>query len=83
MSLKTVGLLKSSPLRKAKLITKAQREDTGMAIKLNQMKLTNFQGIRNLELNFDGLNKSIRGDNGTGKTTIINAYYYLLTDKPS
>lgn len=54
-----------------------------MAIKLNQMKLTNFQGIRNLELNFDGLDKSIRGDNGTGKTTIINAYYYLLTDKPS
>lgn len=54
-----------------------------MAIKLIQMKLTNFQGIRNLELNFDGLDKSIRGDNGTGKTTIINAYYYLLTDKPS
>ncbi len=54
-----------------------------MAIKLNQMKLTNFQGIRNLELNFNGLDKSIRGDNGTGKTTIINAYYYLLTDKPS
>lgn len=54
-----------------------------MAIKINQMKLTNFQGIRNLELNFDGLDKSIRGDNGTGKTTIINAYYYLLIDKPS
>ncbi|WP_285815788.1 AAA family ATPase [Thomasclavelia cocleata] len=54
-----------------------------MAIKLNQMKLMNFQGIRNLELNFNGLDKSIRGDNGTGKTTIINAYYYLLTDKPS
>lgn len=54
-----------------------------MSIKINQMKLTNFQGIRNLELNFDGSNKSIRGDNGTGKTTIINAYYYLLTDKPS
>lgn len=54
-----------------------------MSIKINQMKLTNFQGIRNLELNFDGSNKSIRGDNGTGKTTVINAYYYLLTDKPS
>ena len=46
-----------------------------MSIKINQMKLTNFQGIRNLELNFDGSNKSIRGDNGTGKTTIINAIY--------
>lgn len=66
-----------------KIITKVYREETGMAIKLNQMKLTNFQGIRNLELNFDGMNKSIKGDNGTGKTTIINAYYYLLTDKPS
>lgn len=54
-----------------------------MAIKIIKMKLTNFQGIRNLELKFDGLNKSIRGDNGTGKTTIVNAYYYLLTDKPS
>lgn len=52
-------------------------------IKLNQMKLTNFQGIRDLKLDFNGLDKSIRGDNGTGKTTIINAYYYLLTDKPS
>lgn len=54
-----------------------------MAIKLNQMKLTNFQGVKDLELNFNGLDKSIRGDNGTGKTTVINAYYYLLTDKPS
>lgn len=54
-----------------------------MSIKLIQMKLTNFQGIKDLELNFNGLDKSIRGDNGTGKTTIINAYYYLLTDKPS
>lgn len=44
-------------------IIEQKREDLNircrMSIKINQMKLTNFQGIRNLELNFDGLNKSI------------------------
>ncbi len=52
-------------------------------MKLLNMKLENFQGIKHLELNFNGLNKSIHGDNATGKTTIANAQAWLLTGKSS
>lgn len=52
-------------------------------MKLLEMKLENFQGIDNLELKFDGLSKSIHGDNATGKTTVANAQSWLLTGKSS
>lgn len=53
-------------------------------MKLLKMKLENFQGIKDLELDFEnGVNKTIRGDNATGKTTIANAQSWLLTGKSS
>ncbi len=47
------------------------------------MKLSNFQGIKNLEIDFDGSNTNIYGDNGTGKTTVFNAFTWLLYGKDS
>lgn len=52
-------------------------------MKIISLKLENFQGIRQLELNLDGKNASIYGDNATGKTTIANAWSWLLFGKPA
>ncbi|SEP57601.1 AAA domain-containing protein [Virgibacillus subterraneus] len=51
-------------------------------IKLLNLVLTNFKGIKEFELNAEG-NVSIHGDNATGKTTIADAFIWLLFDKDS
>ena len=50
-------------------------------MKIKEMKLNNFRGIKALEINFDGKNAAIFGANGTGKTTVANAFCWLLTGK--
>ena len=52
-------------------------------IKLLKLTIRNFKGIKSLDINFDGKNAEILGTNGTGKTTILDAYLWLLTDKDS
>ena len=53
-------------------------------MKLQRLKLENFQGVQSLELNFpDGCSATIYGDNATGKTTTFNAMTWLLFDKAS
>ena len=51
-----------------------------MKLTISKMKLQNFMGIRQLEIVCDG-NMVIRGDNGTGKTTIKSAFSWLLFNK--
>ena len=51
-------------------------------MKLNKITLENYQGIKELSLDFNGNSMVIKGKNATGKTTIANAYSWLLTDKP-
>jgi DNA repair exonuclease SbcCD ATPase subunit len=52
---------------------------------MNLLKLTlkNFKGIRNFTLEADGENISAFGDNATGKTTLFDAFVWLLFDKDS
>lgn len=52
-------------------------------MRILRMKLENFQGIRELEIQPDGESCSIYGDNGTGKSTIYNAFTWLMYGKPS
>lgn len=52
-------------------------------MKLLTLNLENFQGIRKAEYQFSGHSASIFGDNATGKTTIFNAFTWLLFDKAS
>lgn len=52
-------------------------------MKIIKIKLENFQGLRAIEMNFDGKNVDVYGDNATGKTTVFNAITWLLFDKPS
>ncbi len=49
--------------------------------RIKAMKLQNFCGIRSLEITPDGADISVYGDNATGKTTIANAFAWLVTGK--
>ena len=49
-------------------------------IELKKLELTNYRNIDFIELNFDG-NSKIIGENRIGKTNVLEAIYYLLTDK--
>lgn len=51
-------------------------------IKIESIKLTNFKGIKNQSIEFDN-NTDIFGANGTGKTTIYDAFLWLLFGKNS
>ncbi|WP_239256651.1 AAA family ATPase [Listeria ilorinensis] len=52
-------------------------------IKLKSLELENFKGIKQLTVNFGPEQTSIFGGNGTGKTTILDAFTWLLFDKDS
>lgn len=54
-----------------------------MRIELSAMCITNFKGCRTLKLDFKGRSASIYGDNATGKTTIYDAFSWLLYGKDS
>ena len=52
-------------------------------MKILNMKLQNFMGIRDLELNLNGNDANIWGTNAAGKTTCFSAFTWLLFDKDS
>lgn len=52
-------------------------------ITLNRIRLNNFKGIRNGEYSFDGKNAVVYGENGTGKTTLMDAMLWVLFGKDS
>lgn len=51
--------------------------------RLQALALRNFKGQRDLSILANGLDISIFGDNGVGKTTVADAYSWLLFDKDS
>ena len=54
-----------------------------MDLRIKKMVLQNFKGIKTLELFADGENLTVYGDNATGKTTIFDAFTWLLFGKDS
>lgn len=52
-------------------------------IKLLNLKLTNFKGVKSFELKANGRDINVFGDNATGKTTLFDAFVWLLFDKDS
>lgn len=52
-------------------------------MRLLNLKITNFKGIRSFELPVDGNNAIIHGTNGAGKTSLFDAYTWLLFGKDS
>lgn len=49
---------------------------------IKELKLTNFKGIKSLQIYFDN-QTNIFGANGTGKTTVFDAFTWLLFGKDS
>lgn len=54
-----------------------------MNIKLVQLTINSFKGCQHLLLDFQGRGATIYGDNGTGKTTIYDAFSWLLFGRDS
>jgi len=52
-------------------------------MKLLSLTLRNFKGIRDFTLDLQGRDASIYGDNATGKTTLMDAFLWLLFGKDS
>lgn len=54
------------------------------SIRIKQFNINNFKGIKSLKIDFgtEG-NKNILGANGTGKTTLFDAFMWLLFNKDS
>lgn len=52
-------------------------------ILLKSLSLVNFKGVSNLNVDFDNEATVIAGANGTGKTTLYDAYLWLLFGKDS
>lgn len=52
-------------------------------MKLLKLTLKNFKGIHHFVLDIQGQNVNVYGDNATGKTTLFDAFTWLLFDKDS
>ncbi len=52
-------------------------------MRLQSLQLTNFKGQTELHLPAHGQDTAIYGANGTGKTTVADAFYFLLFGKDS
>lgn len=51
-----------------------------MKVKIKRIELTDFKGVRNASYEFGDKTK-ISAENGAGKTTIADAFYWLFVDK--
>lgn len=52
-------------------------------VRIVRMILANFKGLRSLEVNFDPEVTNVFGDNATGKTTMMDAFLWVLFGKDS
>lgn len=52
-------------------------------MRLRTLTLHNFKGLTNFQVCADGSDLSIYGDNASGKSTIADAFYWLLFNKDS
>jgi hypothetical protein len=51
--------------------------------RIKAINIRAFRGIPDLELNFDGKNLVLRGENATGKSSIVEAFEFFFTGKLS
>lgn len=52
-------------------------------IKLSELHLSNFKGVKSFTFETGGESAKVYGDNATGKTTLFDAFTWLLFDKDS
>lgn len=54
-----------------------------MKLLIESLKIRNFKGIKEQDIAFDEIETSICGENATGKTTVRDAFNWLLFEKDS
>ena len=54
-----------------------------MSVKIKKININAFRGIPDLELEIDGKSLLLRGENGTGKSSIVEAIEFFFTGKVS
>lgn len=54
-----------------------------MKAKIKSITIQNFKGCRDKAYDFDGKNTIISGQNASGKTTVLDAFWWLLFNKDS
>jgi len=54
-----------------------------MRLIIEKLKIRNFKGLREQDIEFNELSTTICGENGTGKTTVVDAFNWLLFEKDS
>jgi len=52
-------------------------------IRLKKLSLRNFKGIREFDLDIDGQGANVLGQNASGKTSLMDAWLFLLFNKDS
>lgn len=52
-------------------------------VRIKEMKLRNFKGIKERDIDFNLLDTNIYGKNATGKTTIVDSFMWLFFNKDS
>ncbi len=52
-------------------------------MKILEMHLINFQGVKDKKFILDGTNATFKGDNATGKSTLANAWCWLIFGRPA
>lgn len=52
-------------------------------MKIKKLRIEGLKGLKRLEMEIGGGNASVTGENGTGKTSIVDAVSWLLTNKLS
>ncbi len=48
---------------------------------IKEFRITKLFGFRNVDISFEDNTKILIGENGLGKTTVLNALYYILTQE--
>ena len=54
-----------------------------MSVKIKKINIKAFRGIPDLEMEIDGKSLLLRGENGTGKSSIVDAIEFFFTGKVS
>ena len=69
------------PIRFLTFCALSEAKGMDISMKLDRLLLKNFKGIKHFELNPQGKNTEVYGRNGTGKTTLADAFNWLLFAK--
>lgn len=54
-----------------------------MKLTIEKLIIKNFKGLKDQVINFNPVETTIAGDNGAGKTTVVDAFHWLLFEKDS